>query len=103
MSFTEAFVTPFFNGREEPVTLGSFDGEGVVVNFWATWCAPCVREMPALDRLAAKLKESGLDVIAVSEDRKALKIVPPFFTGNTIENLDVFYDDKGKLSRQDGV
>ena len=40
-------------------------GTGLVVNFWATWCAPCVEEMPALDRLDAALKEHGARVIAV--------------------------------------
>ena len=92
-----AFDTPFFNGKKEPVTLKSFKGQGVVLNFWATWCAPCVREMPALDRLAAKLKGTGVDVIAVSEDRKELKKVPPFFAANAITNLDVYYDVKDKL------
>ena len=98
-----ALDTPFFNAAEEQITIASLKGRGVVMNFWATWCAPCVREMPALDRLAAKLKETGVDVIAVSEDRKALKKVPPFFEANAIKNLDVFYDVKGKLSRKVGV
>ena len=98
-----ALDTPFFNATKEEITIASLKGRGVVLNFWATWCAPCVREMPALDRLAAKLKESGVDVIAVSEDRKALKKVPPFFAANAIKHLGVFYDVKGKLSRKVGV
>ncbi|WP_331895675.1 TlpA disulfide reductase family protein [Magnetovibrio sp.] len=98
-----ALDTPFFNAAEEEITIASLKGRGVVLNFWATWCAPCVREMPALDRLAAALKDQGVDVIAVSEDRKALKKVPPFFEANAIANLDVYYDLKGQLSRKVGV
>jgi len=98
-----ALDTPFFNATQEEITISALKGRGVVLNFWATWCAPCVREMPALDRLAAQLKEKGVDVIAVSEDRKALKKVPPFFAANQIQNLAVYYDDKGNLSRKLGV
>lgn len=98
-----ALDTPFFDATQAEITIPTLKGRGVVLNFWATWCAPCVREMPALDRLAAKLKDKGVDVIAVSEDRKALKKVPPFFAANQIQNLAVFYDEKGNLSRKLGV
>ena len=99
----EAFDTPFFNAKEEPLTLDSFKGQGVVVNFWATWCTPCVREMPALDNLAAKLKEHGVRVVAISEDRKAMELVPPFYADKGIQNLDIYYDVKSHLSRTLGV
>lgn len=98
-----ALDTPFFNAAEEEITLASLKGRGVILNFWATWCAPCVREMPALDRLSTQLANSGVEVIAVSEDRKALKKVQPFFDANGIKNMGVFYDVKGRLSRKLGV
>lgn len=98
-----AFDTPFFNAKEEPLTVSAFKGRGVVLNFWATWCAPCVREMPALDRLAGKLKGLGIEVVAVSEDRKAGAVVPPFLKAHGIANLSPYYDDKGELSRKFGV
>ena len=98
-----AFDTPFFTATEEPVSLAHFKGRGLVVNFWATWCLPCVREMPALDRLAKALKGSGIEVIAISEDREALEKVPAFFTEKGIENLDIYYDLKGALSRKLGA
>ncbi|HEY9162983.1 MAG TPA: TlpA disulfide reductase family protein [Magnetovibrio sp.] len=98
-----AFDTPFFNAKEEPLTLNSLKGQGVVLNFWATWCAPCVREMPALDSLAAKLEGTGVRVVAVSEDRNALEKVPPFLNEKGITQLDLFFDRKGALSRKLGV
>lgn len=103
-----ALDTPFFDAREEPLSLSALTknaprGQGLVLNLWATWCAPCVREMPALDRLAAKLKDRGVRVVALSQDRRALDVVPPFYADTGIENLDLYYDVKSRLSRALGV
>lgn len=98
-----AFDTPFFDAKKAPITLADFRGTGVVLNLWATWCAPCVREMPALNRLSAKLKGRGVEVVAISEDRKALDKVAPFYAENAITHLDVYYDLKSQLSRKLGV
>ncbi len=94
-----AFDTPFFNAKQEPLRISEFKGQGVVLNLWATWCAPCVREMPALDRLAAQLKERGVHVVALSEDRKAMDKVPPFYAATGINNLEIYYDVKSEVSR----
>lgn len=66
-----------------PITLSSYKGKVVLVNFWATWCIPCRREMPALERLWRELKSSGLVVIAIDAgedgatiDRFARRIDP---------------------------
>ncbi|MBF0248435.1 MAG: TlpA family protein disulfide reductase, partial [Alphaproteobacteria bacterium] len=72
-----AFDTPFFTAEKAEITLNGRRGRGAVVNFWATWCVPCVREMPSFDRLTVLLKDSGVDMIAVSTDRKPEK-VPSF-------------------------
>lgn len=98
-----AFDTPFFNAKEEPLTLNALKGQGVVLNFWATWCAPCVLEMPALDTLAGTLNGRGVRVVAVSEDRGALTKVPTFYAEKGITQLEVFYDRKGALARKFGV
>ena len=62
------------DGRE--VRLDAFRGRTVVVNFWATWCAPCVAEMPSLARLREKLGESGVEVIGVNLQENAARIRP---------------------------
>jgi len=95
-----ALDTPFFNAAKAPLTLSSLKGRGLVVNFWATWCAPCIREMPSIDRLAKALKGSGVEVIAISEDRNAPKVVPPFLKAKGLDNLSLYYDVKGALSRK---
>ena len=56
---------------DRKVALNQFRGQIVVLNFWATWCAPCVEEMPSLVRLQQRLKERGITVVAVSVDRDA--------------------------------
>ena len=62
------------DGRE--VRLDAFRGRTVIVNFWATWCAPCVAEMPSLERLRASLAGEGLEVLAVNLQENAARIRP---------------------------
>ena len=63
--------TPFLAGDGTEITLGDFKGRIMLVNFWATWCAPCVAEMPSLDRLHRRLRDEGLVVLAVAVDEDA--------------------------------
>ena len=91
--------TPFLDNDEKKRSLADYKGRGVVLNFWATWCAPCVREMPQLDRLNALLKGSGIEVLTVSEDRKGLPIARKFFEVNKLRDLEILADPKGKLLR----
>jgi thiol-disulfide isomerase/thioredoxin len=62
-------VTEFLDGDNKPVALQSFRGKVVVVNLWATWCAPCVKEMPTLADLHATYAARGLVVAPISVDR----------------------------------
>lgn len=89
----------FIDNDEKPRTLAHYKGRGVVLNFWATWCAPCVREMPQLDRLNAILKPDGIDVLTVSEDRKGLPLARKFYEVNKLVDLEILADPKGKLLR----
>ncbi|MBT6095385.1 MAG: TlpA family protein disulfide reductase [Rhodospirillaceae bacterium] len=91
--------TSFLDNDEKKRSLADYKGRGVVLNFWATWCAPCVREMPQLDRLNALLKGSGIEVLTVSEDRKGLPIARKFFEVNKLRDLEILADPKGKLLR----
>ncbi len=77
--------------------------QGAVVNLWATWCAPCVREMPDLDRLHAILAPLGINVIALSEDRTGPEVPRQFFELKGIRNLDVLIDPKGAFAREVGI
>ena len=86
----------------EPAELGNYRNQYVLLNFWATWCPPCVAEMPALEQLFQRYRERGFVVVAVSSDVEGRSIVQPF-----IENLGVTFpvllDPDGKVSATYGA
>lgn len=88
-----AFTAP--DGK--PVTLASFKGKPLLLNLWATWCAPCVAEMPTLDA-AAKSQAGKVQVIAVSQDMQGAEKVTPFFTQKKFAALQPYLDTKLGLS-----
>ncbi len=72
--------------------LRAHPGRPVLVNLWATWCAPCVRELPALDRLAAALPE--VTVVALSQDMEGWRAVTPFVARQGLRHLVIRVDSK---------
>ncbi len=81
------------------LALADFRGKVAVVNFWATWCAPCVEEMPALDRLHASLSPERIEVVAISVDRGGARQVAPFFAAHGLRHLPVYLDPTGASMR----
>ena len=71
-------ATVFKDANDADKTLTDFAGKVLIVNFWATWCAPCVKEMPALDRLNAKLGGKDFQVVAINQERNGPKVAKPF-------------------------
>jgi thiol-disulfide isomerase/thioredoxin len=80
-------------------SLSDFQGRVVVLNLWATWCAPCRKEMPSLDRLQAALGGDDLEVIALAVDRGDLTKVLDFYQEVGVENLAVYHDSTAKAGR----
>ncbi|MGH6930597.1 MAG: TlpA disulfide reductase family protein [Dongiaceae bacterium] len=81
------------------LTLEDFRGQVVLLNIWATWCAPCRSEMASLDRLQAMHGADGLEVLAVSVDREGTDKVRRFYQQSGIRNLKVYIDsDRGTQS-----
>jgi len=89
----------FVDGAGRSRNLAEFRGESVVLNLWATWCAPCVREMPQLDRLKALLAGDGIRVLALSADRGGAPLIRKFYDVNGIRNLEVLSDADGAVLR----
>ncbi|HIJ43413.1 MAG: TlpA disulfide reductase family protein [Rhodospirillales bacterium] len=93
----------FFDGGGNELTLADYRSKGVVLNFWATWCYPCVLEMPALDRLRAKISGGGVEVLTVSLNRGGTADVEKFYRKNRIVNLPVLIDRGNALTNGLGV
>ena len=91
-----------FTANGKPTSLADFRGRVVLLNFWATWCGPCVAEMPSLDRLEAALGGEDFVVVAVSEDRNPA-VVEPFFSGHQIQHLAQYHDPGGALASAFGI
>jgi thiol-disulfide isomerase/thioredoxin len=80
-----------------------FAGRGMVINLWATWCPPCVREMPALDALAAAVAAEGIAVLPLSSDRGGLPVVQAFYQRLGLRHLEVWLDPRGAAMRALGA
>jgi thiol-disulfide isomerase/thioredoxin len=87
-------------GKE--LTLADFRGKVVVLNLWATWCVPCIKEMPSLERLSARMKDRGVAVMSVSQDRGGARQVVPFLEKHGLAALPVYLDPKGAVLRAIG-
>ena len=93
----------FFDADGEEVRLADFQGEVVVLNLWATWCAPCRREMPSLDRLQGRYGGNGLEVIALSLDRGDVAKIREFFEELEISSLAIYQDPTARAGRELGA
>lgn len=83
--------------------VADFAGQGLVINLWATWCAPCVAEMPALDRTQAALAQDGILVLPLSSDRGGRGQVEPFYRERGLQHLRVWLDPRGAATRALGA
>ena len=92
----EAALTGTFTDPDgKAVTLAAFKGKPVLVNLWATWCAPCVKELPTLDKLASG---KSIEVVAVSQDTGPHASVVAFLNSHQLGTLKPYQDDKMALS-----
>jgi thiol-disulfide isomerase/thioredoxin len=94
-----AFLDP--DGAE--TTLAASDGRLRLVNFWATWCAPCREEMPALAALNADLGGDDFEVLLVATGRNAPEAIERFFAEADIRGLETSLDPRGALAQAMGV
>ena len=82
----------FQDGAGRPRSLAEFRGKVVLLNIWATWCTPCREEMPALDRLQARLGGPAFEVVALSIDQQGPQAVRKFFDEVGVKSLTLYID-----------
>src|SRR3984893_147733 len=80
------------------VSLSEFAGRLVLITLWATWCEPCLREMPSLERLQSRLGDQ-ITVVAISEDRGGSKTVEPFINKLGLKSVKTYLDPKSDVGR----
>jgi thiol-disulfide isomerase/thioredoxin len=83
-------------GKER--TLADWRGKVVLVNLWATWCLPCRKEMPSLDRLQKELGSDKFEVVAVSVDRKGLEASRKFLDETQVQSLSLYVDASARMT-----
>jgi thiol-disulfide isomerase/thioredoxin len=93
----------FDDGEGHARSLADFKGKVVLLNIWATWCIPCRKEMPALDRLQANLGGPDFEVVPVSIDRGGRETVAGFYAKTDIRNLAMYIDASGQAVRTLGA
>jgi len=90
---------PLLSKDNRSVTLENLRGKFLLVNFWATWCAPCVKELPSLDRLNEKLTNKGFDVVLISQDLGGFSQTEKYLKKLNIKIKYTFIDEKLNFSR----
>ncbi|MGI9524043.1 MAG: TlpA family protein disulfide reductase [Hyphomicrobiaceae bacterium] len=88
---------PFNNGAGQSISIENFAGRIVLLNLWATWCAPCRKEMPDLDRLQAELGGEDFEVVAVSVDRGSPAKSQKFLDDIDVKSLKLYHDPSAQL------
>ncbi len=99
----DAPATVFKDAADADKTLADFKGKALVVNFWATWCAPCVKEMPTLDALQAQMGGDTFQVLTISQDREGAKVAQPFVEKNGWKNLGLYTEPQGRFQRDASI
>jgi thiol-disulfide isomerase/thioredoxin len=90
----------FLDADDKPLKFADFKGKAVLINFWATWCAPCVKEMPSLDRLQAAMGKAKFVVLPLSLDGPSRPKVAPFYKDRNLANLGVYFDKGRKVMQK---
>ncbi|MFD1880171.1 TlpA family protein disulfide reductase [Paracoccus pacificus] len=98
-----ASTTAFFDESGAEKTLADYKGKVVLLNFWATWCAPCREEMPSIQKLQAEMGGDDFEVVPIASGRNPLPAIRKFFGETGVTDLPILTDPRQKLSRDMGV
>ena len=90
----------FKDANQKNVDLTDYRGKLIILNFWATWCAPCKEEMPSLDNLQANTNLSNLKIFPINISKESLAKTEIFFNELNIKNLDIYFDSPITLAKK---
>ncbi len=90
----------FFDSKNKKISLDDFNSKILIVNFWATWCAPCKEEMPHLDQLKSNYNSKDIEIIPINIGGENLKKSKFFFEELNIKNLEIFSGSSIELTKK---
>ena len=93
----------FLNAKNNQISLDDFKGNLIMLNFWATWCAPCKEEMPSLDLLQGNKNLNNLKIFPINIGQENLEKASNFFNDLKIKNLDLYFDSPSTLAKKFGL
>ena len=93
----------FLDSKKEQINLKDFKGKLILLNFWATWCAPCKEEMPSLDLLDKKASLNNLKIFPINVGQESEEKAINFFNDLKIKNLDTYFDSPITLAKKFGL
>ena len=89
----------FLDSNNKIINLSEYEGNLVLLNFWATWCAPCKEEMPSLDILKKNPKLNNIEIFPINIGKDNLKKSNKFFNDLNIKNLQIYFDNPDTLAK----
>ena len=89
----------FLDKNDKKINIKEFNGNLLLLNFWATWCGPCKEEMPSLDRLQVNQNLSNLKIFAINISQESKQKVDSFFEDLNIKNFDPYFDAPTTLAK----
>ena len=90
----------FLDQNNEQINLDEFQGKLILLNFWASWCAPCKKEMPSLDRLQSNDILNNIKIFPINVGRDTTEKAERFFKELKIQNLDIYFDSPNTLAKE---
>ena len=90
----------FLDSKQEIVELNNYKGKLVILNFWATWCVPCKKEMPSLDSLKSNKVLDNLEIFPINVGKDNFKKSQKFFSELKIKNLEIYFDSSITLTKE---
>ncbi len=90
----------FLDSQKEIVELSNYKGKLILLNFWASWCAPCKEEMPSLDLLKNNKTFNNLEIFPINVGKDDLKKSQKFFDNLNITNLQIYFDNPNTLAKK---